>query len=502
MKIQSFQTLAAVLILTLAAGTVSAQKIQYSRSFDKRGINVFEPSKQDTVQYDGFKIRVGGSFTQDFQSFKSTNKAYYIPVSAPKPGGGTVTTNQNYLYGAITAQDTTTSKLSGFNTAMANLNFDIQIEDGIRVFLENYMSARHHTEFWVKGGYIQIDKLPMFGNPEWFTKYLRVKIGHFQPNYGDFQHRRTDGGNAIFNPFAENLILDAFTTEIGGEVYAFPIDNLMVMGGMTSGFINGNIQPTADALNTSGVVRTRRSPSIFGKVAYDRNFNDVRFRLSASIYHNANSQRNTLFAGDRTGSHYFGVMEPARLKGPAGTYLPISLGTSPSDPTTQAGPNFTSGRIDPGMSNRITTINISPFVKYKGLEVYGGIDLLKGSVYNDTIRNSSGNLEWAKRSWNQLYGEVVYRFLKNEQLYVGARYVNVSGEPFGIKYSSVDAGKTDGAQAKVNINRLAFAAGYFPTKNMLLKVEYVSQAYNDFPLKDYRNEGKFSGFMIEAVIGF
>ncbi len=487
MKRQTFQTLAAVLILALATSTVSAQKIQYSRYFDKRGINVFEPSKKDTVQYEGFKVRIGGSFTQDYQSIKSTNKANYVATSGSNP------LNKNLLVGLIKnnngtfqGDDSVNSRMTGFNLAMANLNLDLQIEDGIRVFLENYMSARHHNEFWVKGGYIQIDKLPMFGNPEWFTKYLRVKIGHFQPNYGDFQHRRTDGGNAIFNPFAENLILDAFTTEIGGEVYAFPIDNLMVMGGMTSGFINGNIQPTPDQINTAGVVRTRRSPSIFGKVAYDLAKNDLRFRLSASIYNNSNVGRNTLFAGDRTGSHYFAVMDPAQINGTA----------------TSVTANFTSGRLDPGMSNRITAINISPFVKYKGLEVYGGLDLLKGSVYNDTLRNSNGKLEWNKRSWNQVYGEVVYRFLKNEQLYVGARYINVSGQPSGLRYSSADAGKVSGAQAKVNVNRLALAAGYFPTRNMLLKVEYVTQSYNDFPWADYRNEGKFSGLLIQAVIGF
>ncbi len=54
---------------------------------------------------------------------------------------------------------------TGFNLAAANLNFDVQLDDGIRVFLENYMASRHHNEFWVKGGYIQIDKLPMFNNP-------------------------------------------------------------------------------------------------------------------------------------------------------------------------------------------------------------------------------------------------------------------------------------------------------------------------------------------------
>ncbi|MBX9782154.1 MAG: hypothetical protein K2X48_02570 [Chitinophagaceae bacterium] len=355
------------------------------------------------------------------------------------------------------------------------------------------MSARHHNEFWVKGGYIQIDKLPVFGNPEWFTKYLRVKIGHFQPNYGDFQHRRSDGGNTIFNPFAENLILDAFTTEIGGEIYVFPTENVMLMGGLTSGFINGNIQPTPDAVNSNGVVRTKRSPSLFAKAAFDKNIaTDLRFRLSASVYNNSNSQRNTFFAGDRTGSNYFGVMEPATIGG-----LPISIGTSPSNPSTQSGPNFTSGRFDPGVANRVTAINFSPFLKYKGLEIQGGYDMIKGSVYADV---SSGS--WIKRDWNQAYGEAVYRFFKKEQVYVGARLVTATGEPGGMKYGPNDAGETTGAQAKVTINRVAFAAGYMPTRNMLLKLEYLNQNYKNFPWADYRNGGKIKGMMISAVIGF
>ncbi len=129
----------------------------------------------------------------------------------------------------------------GFNLAQANLNFDVQLGDGIRMLLENYMAARHHNEFWVKGGYIQIDKLPMFGSPEWYTKYFRVKLGHMEVNYGDQHFRRSDGGNTIFNPFAENHIVDQFATEIGGEVYVFPADGFMLMAGMTGGLIRNDI---------------------------------------------------------------------------------------------------------------------------------------------------------------------------------------------------------------------------------------------------------------------
>ena len=334
---KSFLNFFNLVLVTLLVTNLTAQ-IQYTRAYDQTGINVFEPSKMDNNVYDGFKIKIGGSFTQDYQKLKSENKANYVRTSA------TNALNKNYLYGFIKAEDTLSSNLTGFNTAMANLNFDIQIGDGIRVFLENYMSARHHNEFWVKGGYIQIDKLPMFNNPEWFTKNVRVKIGHFQPNYGDFQFRRSDGGNTIFNPFTENLILDAFTTEIGGEVYIFPTENLMLMGGMSAGFINGNIVKQPDAINNFKVVPTKRTPSLFAKIAYDKSSDDLRYRLSASVYHNSNIPRNTMFAGDRTGSHWFGVMEPATIGG-----LPISIGTSHSNTATQAGTNFAYGRFDYGV---------------------------------------------------------------------------------------------------------------------------------------------------------
>lgn len=463
-----------ILALLFCANTAFAQqpKLQYFRGWDQSAINVFEPSKNDSVEYTGFKIRIGGSFTQDFQSLKHENKANFVPV-----GGGTA--NRNILYGVVKAEDSTSATLTGFNLAMANLNFDFQIADGIRVSLENYMSSRHHSEFWVKGGYIQIDKLPMFGNPKWFNDYLRVKIGHFQPNYGDMQFRRTDGGNAMFNPFVENYIMDAFTTEIGGEVYVFPADGFMGMIGMTSGFINGNIENYPEANNSFGVVPTKKSPSIFAKLAYDKSYDDLRIRLSASLYNNANIQRNTLYAGDRTGSHYFMAMEPlVQASGAAST----------------AAAQFTSGRFNPDVPNRVTAIMINPFVKFKGLEVFGSYEIVNGSNYADVV-GTAEQRTWEKRNFTQYAVEGVYRFLKNEQVFVGARYNAMNGEARGI----VDA---DGNQLEIGISRLAFSAGWFPTKNLLLKGEFVSQQYTDFPTTDYRHEGKFSGFMVQAVVGF
>ncbi len=444
-----------LLALLLSSATLFSQAdIQYSRPWNKDGINIFEPTKSaEQPAYEGFKLRIGGSFTQDYQHIKHSN---------------TPTKSTNYLYGVVKAEDSTSSLLRGFNLAMANLNFDFQIEDGIMVRLENYMSSRHHSEFWVKGGYVQIDKLPMFGNPQWFTDNFRVKIGHFTPNFGDMHFRRTDGGNAMFNPFVENLIFDAFTTEIGAEVYAWPTQNVMAMVGMTSGYINGNVDYFPTSNNSSGVVPTKKTPSIFAKLAYDKNFEDLRFRLSASVYTNPNISRNTLYAGDRTGSHYFLAMEPALTGGVA---------------TTQAA-QFTSGRLNPDMANRITAFSVNPFIKFKGLEVMGSYESLSGSVYGDVKEG-----KWLKRNSSQYSIEASYRFLANESMYIGVRQIGATAELRGIT-------------SEVNISRTAVAAGWFPTKNLLLKGEIVSQKYKDFPSTDYRYNGKFNGVVIEAVVGF
>ncbi len=468
------KVMACVLFASFAVQTFAQQpEIQYFRPWDKQGINVFEPSKKaEQPEYTGFKIRIGGSFTQDFQYLTHSNKPNYRAVSA------TDSRNINFLYGVATNNvvggrntwllndgDSTSATLSGFNLAMANLNLDFQIEDGIRVALENYMSSRHHPEFWVKGGYIQIDKLPMFGNPDWFTNYLRVKIGHFQPNFGDMQFRRTDGGNTMFNPFVENFILDAFSTEIGGEVYVFPTNNLMLMAGMTSGFINGNVENYPNVPIGANKEAIKKNPSVFFKAAYDKQFeNDFRFRLSASMYNNPSIQRNTLYAGDRTGSHYFLVMEPA---------------LQPGGVATSQVSQFTSGRLNPGIANKLNAIMINPFIKFKGLEFFGSYEILKGKNYS----------EEDDRQFTQIAAELLYRIGAKENLYVGGRYVQVQGRLAVIGND-------------ISIDRTAIAAGWFPSRNLLLKGEYVIQNYKDFPTTDFRHEGKFNGFFIQAIVGF
>src|SRR4029453_12665566 len=91
---------------------------------------------------------------------------------------------------------------------------------GIRVQLTGYLSSRHHNETWVKDGFIQIDESPIeFAPLKALMKIVTNKVDYMEDNYGDPPFRRSHNGNALYNPFVGNYIMDAFTTEIGGEVY-------------------------------------------------------------------------------------------------------------------------------------------------------------------------------------------------------------------------------------------------------------------------------------------
>ena len=94
----------------------------------------------------------------------------------------------------------------------------------------------------------------------------------------------------------------------------------------------------------------------------------------------------------------------------------------------------------------------------------------------------------------------MYRFA-GDRLYVGAKYNVVNGDlAFGM--STTQPNISQGVRQDVKVERTAFAAGWFITRNVLLKGEYVTQKYFDFPAADIRNNGKFDGFVIEGTIGF
>ena len=196
--------------------------IQYLRAADKRGINVFETTKEPGVEFTGFKLDFGAAFTSQVQDLSHSNTA------TPNIVNG-VDNNQLQTIGF------------GFNNSTANLSLHAQLAPGIRVALTSYLSSRHHNETWVKDGYIQMDQSPIdFAPLKMLFEIATVRVGHMEINYGDAHFRRSDNGNALYNPFVGNYLLDAFTTEIGGEVY-LKTASVIAMGAITGGEIRGTV---------------------------------------------------------------------------------------------------------------------------------------------------------------------------------------------------------------------------------------------------------------------
>jgi hypothetical protein len=406
------------------AQTTDRNAIQYYVPPTQDGVNIFEPSFTTDVEFDGIQVRIGGSNTLQFQGISHDNDAENLPG---------LETN--------------------FNLATSNLDFDVALAPGMRMHLRTYLSSQHHTEAYVKGGYLQIDRLDFIeeGFLSGVMDHMRVKVGHMENNYGDAHFRRTDNGAAILNPFVGNYIMDSFTTEVGGEVYGYFGDYFGMVG-----FTNGK-------LNQSTVKgATKTNPSWLLKLGYDNQISeDLRVRLTGSMFMVTSNASIYLYSGDRAGTRYYNVIEPGNFR--AGRYAP----------------SYTvSGRAPGGPINgEMTSIMVNPFVKFQGFEFFGLYEMTSGQIKNDTDDS---------RSATQLGAELLYRFGETEDFYVGGRFNSVSDEQVGGN--------------EVSISRINVGGGWFMTKNVLTKVEYVNQSYTDFA-GDYAG-AEFNGFMIEAVVSF
>jgi hypothetical protein len=450
--------LAALLLNNLGIAQNTFGQIQNLIPRDKNGLNQFDV-KKDNVEFKGISVDLGGAFALQYQALNSFNDQNNLPPTV-------VGYRLNNLSNNI-------------NLPVANMTFGAQLYDGVRVNLELYLAARHHNETWVKGGYLQIDKLDFIKKDflAGFMKYATIKIGQMENNYGDAHFRRSDNGNTLINPFIENNIMDAFITEPGIELY-YNRSGFVSMFGVTNSKLNQNVAEIVPAAATTAAPEPNStiSPTFLAKLGYDKQINkDFRFRLTGSLYHVSNIS-SSLYSSDRAGSHYYGVMSNAAY----------TVGSTTIANNFDVTANYTTGRFNPSFGNWSTNIMVNPFIKYKGLEFFGTIELASGG-------DLRGNDD--KRTVNQYAGDVVYRFGKGEKFYLGGKYNTVSG-----KLANANANE-------ISIDRIELSSGWFMTKNILAKLAYINQNYNDYPQFNGTTPnnlygGKFSGLMFESVITF
>ncbi|WP_281226749.1 hypothetical protein [Flavobacterium aquiphilum] len=455
---------AGLLSMAAANAQVTFGDMQNQIPRSKDGINVFDVQKDDR-EFKGLSVDLGGAFNMDFQAINSFNDQ---PVNFPAPskitGYRLMNTENNFVLPA------------------ADMTIGAQLFDGVRVNLDIYLASRHHNDTYARGGYLQIDKLD-FIKKDFLAdimKYATIKIGQMENNFGDAHFKSSDNGATLRNAFVGNNIMNAFTTEMGIEVY-YNRNGLVSMLGATNGNLNQGTQevtyPTLSPATPDA--NTAVSPTILAKLGYDKQLNkDLRVRITGSLYHNSNLGNSNLYSSSRSGFGFWGVLNNSAYKN-NGVDVPTNY-NSTSTPEATYNPNF---------KNWATSYMFNPFVKYKGLEFFGTIELASGG-------DKAGVDD--KRTANQFAGDVVYRFGKKEQFYLAGKYNTVSG-----KLSNADA-------EKVTVDRFESSIGWFMTKNIVAKLDYVSQNYKNYtqfvggPTSNANNfyGGKFNGLVFEAAISF
>jgi hypothetical protein len=436
-----------LIALFLLAGSAFAQEatdlrytndLQYFRPPGQAGLNMFEVPKQpyapssgiEVAPFEGLKVHVGGDFAIQFQGLSQDNDAENLVDLAPN-----------------------------FALPTANLNLDVQIYDGMRMNLRTYLSSRHHTEAYVKGGYFQVDNLNFIqeGFMSSVMDVTRFRFGMDQINYGDAHFRRSDNADVMHNPFVGNYLMDSFTTEPFAEATVLS-NGFIGVAGISNGRLN-----QSPISGDNGV-------AVFGKVGYDSQVTDVlRARLTGSVYHSTeDGTRDYIYGGDRAGARYYNVLEVIDEERPS-DFLP---------------------RFNPGFPHQ-TAFQINPFVQYDvneslGIEFFGLFERSMGGGEAEVA-----GVMTDRGSFTQLGGELLFRFGSERDFYLGGRYNSVNGE------------RMDGGLEE-DISRFNVGGGWFMTDNVLTKVEYVNQSYDgDAYIGNAQFQGaEFNGVVIEAAISF
>lgn len=344
----------------------------------------FEKPKPNTENFNKVEVKVGGDFAIQFQAIDHEAPVELIDLK------------------------------NNFNLPTANLSITASLAPGIVLFINNYMSSRHHNEAWVEGGYLTIDKLPFLPVTDNIMQYLTIKAGVMMPNYGDAHYFRSNNASVLNNPFVGSWVMDAYTTNPGMEIM-FRNNGFLALIGANNGRVS------------YGTGNNIGEDLVFNwKLAYDKNINNnLRIRASLSGFHVGEGHSGAyLWGGDRAGARYYSVMQAIMA----------------------TGDNFNSGRWTPGSGQtQMNSYMANLFAKYHGLEVFGIFESMKG------VKNN------ADQHFTQTALQAIYRL---GSFYIGTRFNKVSD----------NNGST--------VERINLGGGWYMVNNVLIKLDYVTQKYD------------------------
>jgi hypothetical protein len=342
----------------------------------------------------------------------------------------------------------------GLQNPFASLSFLATIPNMMEVYFDLYIASRPHPNtMYAHEGYLLFKALPppldqtIVGEA---FKYINVKAGGFDIDFGDGNYHRSNNAFVDRNPLVGNPLVDPNVEELGLEVFAIQ-GPIFWLAGVGSGTTTEHFDFGAGA---SGHLKFWGYPL-------------PELRTSASFYYadlsgttSANEHSN-LFAAIRSGGSYSAI---------------FGGGDSP-------------GQVLPAAGRRVFAVQGDITWNHWPWEIYTNVGWTRDADTNGPLAGSPSE-EW-------LYTTIGPVYHITPALYVSARY--------GVAFaSSVHGVPTDGW-----VDRMQFGAGYWVTRNLLAKIEYVYQQYHEFNAGagtvsgvDAANSPRFGGLVLEIAFWF
>ncbi len=351
----------------------------------------------------------------------------------------------------------------GFQTAYGNFSFLADFEKQMELYFNVFIAdSPHPDKLQGDEGYLLIREVPgALGQTPLLRSLFNavdIKAGQFELDYGDAHFRRSLNAAVQHNPLIGNYVVDPRSTEIGvevsGEEGRFPANWLIGVG---SGGETGDFQKN-------------HSLSLHGKLW---GHPVEHLRTASSVYwvdqaKSPTGSRTNLFRANRSGSPYAGVLDNSSA----------------------------AGDVLVGTGQRVLATQFDATWEGHPVEWYGHVGWVQDS---DTNGNLSGS---PRESWLYYATEGVHRL--TPRLYAAARYSGASA----LRLVS----RTDSSRDVTSgglVHRLQLGGGYWLTKTVLAKLEYVYQLYNGFDASgsqvsgvDVWRDPNFHGMLAEVSFTF
>ncbi|HEX2832847.1 MAG TPA: hypothetical protein VHW00_07520 [Thermoanaerobaculia bacterium] len=352
----------------------------------------------------------------------------------------------------------------GFQNAFGDLGFIAKYgkNDEITVVFDLYLSSRNHpSQTYGNEGYILMTGVPEnLENLKFLTpifKKVDIKAGHMLIDFGDTSEHRSNNAITQKNPLVGNFVIDPNIVSIGMQASSkvTPATRYGWLVGVSNGTTTEDWN-VGRGFAYNGKVYAIPMKGLRTSVSYiatDQSDNGTKAAGGSAMQ---------MFSGNRSGERYAGI---------------LGGGQAPGGVFPQAGEKFSAAQFD------VTWDNGSP------LKLYGHYGMTQDLDINGTAAGTP------EEKWNYYAADVKYEI--TPALYAAARY------------SAAATSQLSGQDSDGRVNRIQVGGGFWLTKNLLMKMEYVQQKYSGFSQGQVVNNNiqawrdpEFSGFVSEVSFSF